>query len=54
MSDTVTSVEQHGTEALTVEAIWATILSAALVTWLKGKVLRPVTYGDQVLLQLPA
>jgi len=40
-------------EQLTVEAIWAAILSAAFVKWLKGKVLQPVTHGDQALLHLP-
>lgn len=41
-------------EQLSVEAIWAIILSAAFVKWLRGKVLRPVMHGDQVLLRLPA
>jgi hypothetical protein len=41
-------------EQLSVEAIWAIILSAAFVKWLRGKLLRPVTHGNQVLLQLPA
>ncbi len=41
-------------EQLSVEAIWALILSAAFVKWLRGKVLRPVMHGNQVLLQLPA
>jgi hypothetical protein len=41
-------------EQLSVEAIWAMILSAAFVKWLRGKVLRPVMHGDQVLLQLPS
>jgi hypothetical protein len=41
-------------EQLSPEAIWAIILSAAFVKWLQGKVLRPVMYGDQVLLQLPS
>ena len=40
-------------EQLTVEAIWAAILSAAFVKWLKGKVLQPVMHGDQALLHLP-
>lgn len=35
------------------EAIWAIILSAAFVQWLRGKRLQPVTHGHQVLLQLP-
>jgi hypothetical protein len=41
-------------EKLSVEAIWAIILSAAFVQWLRGKGLRPVMHGDQVLLHLPA
>ena len=40
-------------EQLTVEAIWAAILSAAFVKWLKRKVLQPVMHGDQALLHLP-
>lgn len=40
-------------EQLSAEAIWAIILSAAFVKWLRGKVLRPVMHGDQVLLPLP-
>ena len=40
-------------EQLSTDAIWAIILSAAFVQWLRGKVLRPVTHGAQVLLQLP-
>jgi hypothetical protein len=39
-------------EQFSPEAIWAIILSAAFVQWLRGKVLRPVMLGDQVLLQL--
>lgn len=39
-------------EQLSIEAIWAVILSAAFVKWLHGKVLRPVMHGDQVLMQL--
>lgn len=39
-------------EQLSVEAVWALILSAAFVKWLRGKVLRPVMHGDQVLLRL--
>jgi len=39
-------------EQLSAEAIWAIILSAAFVKWLRGKVLRPVMHGDQVLLHL--
>jgi len=41
-------------EQLSAEAIWAVILSAAFVKWLRGKVLRPVMQGDQVLLRLPS
>ena len=41
-------------EQLTVEAIWAAILSAAFVKWLRGKVLEPVMRGNQVLLRLPS
>jgi hypothetical protein len=41
-------------EQLSTEAIWAIILSAAFVHWLRGKVLQPVTYDDQVLLRLPS
>jgi hypothetical protein len=41
-------------EQLSAEAIWAIILSAAFVKWLRGKVLRPGMHGDQVLLHLPA
>lgn len=41
-------------EQLNTEAIWTIILSAAFVKWLRGKVLRPIMHGDQVLLQLPA
>jgi len=40
-------------EQLSVEALWAIILSAAFVKWLRGKVLRPVVHGAQVLLPLP-
>lgn len=39
-------------EQLTKEAIWAIILSAAFVAWLKGRVLHPVMAGNQVLLNL--
>lgn len=39
-------------EQLSIEAIWAVILSAAFVKWLHGKVLRPVMHGDQVLMRL--
>jgi hypothetical protein len=40
-------------EQLSIETIWAAILSAAFVKWLRGKVLRPVAEGDQFVLQLP-
>ncbi len=39
-------------EQLSAEAVWAMILSAAFIKWLRGKVLQPVMHGDQVLLQL--
>jgi hypothetical protein len=39
-------------EQLSMDDVWAMILSAAFVKWLRGKVLRPVMHGDQVLLQL--
>lgn len=39
-------------EQLNVEARWAVILSAAFIKWLRGKILYPVTEGDQILLQL--
>jgi hypothetical protein len=39
-------------EQLSTEAIWAVILSAAFVKWLRGKVLAPVVHGDQILLRL--
>ena len=39
-------------EQLSIETIWTMILSAAFVKWLRGKVLRPVMHGDQVLLRL--
>jgi hypothetical protein len=39
-------------EQLSVEAIWAIILSAAFVKWLRGKVLDPVVEGNQTLLRL--
>jgi hypothetical protein len=39
-------------EQLSVEARWAVILSAAFIKWLRGKILHPVTEGDQILLQL--
>lgn len=40
-------------EQLSIEAVWAIILSAAFVKWLDGKILDPVTEGDQMLLRLP-
>lgn len=39
-------------EQLTVEAIWAIILSVAFARWLRGKVLHPIVEGNQVLLRL--
>jgi len=39
-------------EQLSVEAVWAIILSVAFVKWLRGKALNPVVQGDQMLLQL--
>ena len=39
-------------EQLSAEALWAMILSAAFIKWLRGKVLMPVMHGDQVLFQL--
>ena len=39
-------------EQLSTETRWAVILSAAFIKWLRGKVLHPVSEGDQVLLQL--
>lgn len=39
-------------EQLSVEAIWAIILSVAFVKWLRGKVLHPVIEGNQTLLRL--
>jgi hypothetical protein len=44
----------HPAEQLSPEAVWAIILSAAFVKWLRGKRLRPVMHGDQVLLHLPS
>ncbi len=37
---------------VSVESIWAIILSVAFVKWLRGKVLDPVVEGDQILLLL--
>lgn len=39
-------------EQLSAEGRWAVILSAAFIKWLRGKILHPVTEGDQILLQL--
>lgn len=39
-------------EQLSVEAIWAIILSVAFVKWLRGRALHPLADGDQMLLQL--
>lgn len=41
-------------EQLSIEAIWAAILSAAFVKWLRGKILRPVSEGDQLVLPIPS
>jgi len=47
MSDLSRTAEQ-----LSREAIWAIILSAAFIKWLRGKVLDPVVEGNQALLRL--
>lgn len=47
MSDLARTAEQ-----LSVEAIWAIILSAAFIKWLRGKVLDPVVEANQHLLRL--
>lgn len=39
-------------EQLSIEAVWAIILSAAFVKWLRGKVLDPVVEGNQTLMRL--
>jgi len=39
-------------EQLSVEAVWAIILSSAFVKWLRGKVLQPVSQGGQLLFRL--
>jgi hypothetical protein len=39
-------------EQLSVEAVWALILSAAFVKWLRGRVLQPVSQGGQLLFRL--
>jgi len=41
-------------EQLSVEEVWAVILSVAFIKWLRGKVLDPVVDGKQMLLQLLA
>jgi hypothetical protein len=41
-------------EQLSIEAVWAIILSVAFVKWLKGRVLHPLVEDDQMLLQLLA
>jgi len=41
-------------EQLSVEAIWALILSVAFVKWLRGKALHPVAEGNQMILRLLA
>lgn len=38
-------------EQLSIETVWAIILSVAFVKWLQGKVLDPVVEGNQILLQ---
>ncbi len=47
MSDLSRTAEQ-----LSTEAIWAIILSAAFIKWLRGKVLDPVVEGNQALMRL--
>ncbi len=39
-------------EQLSVEAVWAIILSAAFIKWLRGKVLHPISEQDQIMLRL--
>jgi deoxyxylulose-5-phosphate synthase len=39
-------------EQLSIEAVWAIILSAAFVKWLRGRLLDPIAEGNQMLLQL--
>jgi len=41
-------------EQLSVEVIWAIILSVAFIKWLRGKALHSITDGDQMLLRLLA
>ncbi len=45
-------MNQLTAEQLTAEAAWAFILSTAFAVWLRGKPLRPVSEGLQILLQL--
>ncbi len=39
-------------EQLSVEAVWAIILSAAFMKWLQEKVLHPISEQDQIMLRL--
>ena len=39
-------------EQLSIERVWAVILSVAFVKWLKGKVLDPVAEGSQMIMKL--
>jgi hypothetical protein len=39
-------------EQLSAGQVWAIILSAAFVKWLRGRVLYPVSEGDQMMLRL--
>jgi hypothetical protein len=39
-------------EQLSIEAVWAIILSAAFIKWLRGKVLHPISEQDQIMLRL--
>ncbi|MGA1529750.1 MAG: hypothetical protein ACO398_03295 [Kiritimatiellia bacterium] len=39
-------------EQLCIEAVWAIILSAAFIKWLRGKVLHPISEQDQIMLRL--
>ena len=48
LNDLVQTAEQLSTEEK-----WAAILSAAFIKWLRGKVLRPVVQGNQILMHLP-
>ena len=47
MSDLARAAEQFSAES-----IWAIILSAAFIKWLRGKVLDPVVEGHQILIRL--